>query len=54
MTCALMCIGSWSLLEFLKPKDLHAVTIEAEVEGEEEELPDGWDSIFDRINVDTM
>jgi hypothetical protein len=41
MTYTLMYVGSWSLLGFLKPKDLHAITVEAEVEGEEEELPDG-------------
>jgi hypothetical protein len=40
-----MCLGSWSLCGLVKDKDLFAVTSEAEIEGEEEELLEGWDSI---------
>ena len=40
-----MCLGSWSLCGLVKDKDIFAVTSEAEVEGEEEELLEGWDSI---------
>jgi hypothetical protein len=42
-----MCLGSWSLcgLVLVNDKDIFSVTCEAEVEGEEEELLEGWDSI---------
>jgi len=33
------------LLGFVKDKDILAVTAELEIEGEEEDLPDGWDDI---------
>jgi hypothetical protein len=46
-TRALMCLGSWSRLGFVKDKDIFAVTVEPEVEGDEEELPEGWDAIVD-------
>jgi hypothetical protein len=42
---ALMCLGSWSLLGLVKDTDIYAVTTLAEVEGDEEELADGWDAI---------
>ena len=41
-TQALMCLGSWSKLGFVKDKDIRAITILAEVEGNEEQLQDGW------------
>ena len=44
-TRALMCVGDWSLLGFVKDKDIQAVTVEEELDGEEEDLPDGWDKI---------
>jgi hypothetical protein len=44
-TRALMCLGNWSLLGFVKDRDICAVTVQPEVEGEEEELPEGWDAI---------
>lgn len=44
-TRALMCLGGWSLLGFVKDSDIFAITVQPEVEGEEEELPDGWDAI---------
>jgi hypothetical protein len=42
---ALMCLGNWSKLGYVTDKDVLAVTIMPDVEGDEEELPDGWDSI---------
>jgi hypothetical protein len=30
---------------FVKDSDIFAITVQPEVEGEEEELPDGWDAI---------
>jgi hypothetical protein len=42
-----MCLDSWSWLGFVKDKDIFAITIEPEVEGDEEELPEGWDAIVD-------
>jgi len=44
-TRALMCLGNWSLLGFVKDADIYAVTALAEVEGDEEELLEGWDAI---------
>jgi hypothetical protein len=41
---ALMCLGEWSLLGLVKSKDIQAITVGAEVEGDEE-LVDGWDVI---------
>ena len=43
--CALMCLGEWSLLGLVKDKDIHAVTVEAEVDGDDEEFAEGWDAI---------
>ena len=48
-----MCLGNWSLLGFVKDKDIYAVTVQPEVEGEEEDLPKGLDSIADR-NIDNL
>ena len=42
---ALMCLGEWSLLGLVKDKDIHAVTVEAEVDGDDEEFAEGWDAI---------
>ncbi|KII83107.1 hypothetical protein PLICRDRAFT_119816, partial [Plicaturopsis crispa FD-325 SS-3] len=44
-TRALMCVGAWSLLGFIKDADVRAVTILPDVVGEEEALPSGWDAI---------
>jgi hypothetical protein len=30
---------------FVKDNDIFAVTVQPEIEGEEEALPDGWDAI---------
>jgi hypothetical protein len=46
-TRALMCLGNWSRLGYVRDKDILAITVEPEVEGDEEELPQGWDAISD-------
>ena len=40
-----MCLGNWSKLGYVKDRDVLAVTMLPDVEGDEEELPDGWDAI---------
>ena len=45
-TRALMMVGAWSRLGYVKDNDVKAVTILPEVEGEEEELGDDWDAIL--------
>ncbi|CAA7270540.1 unnamed protein product [Cyclocybe aegerita] len=45
-TCALICLGYWSLLSYVNDADVKAATILPEIqEGEEEDLPIGWDAI---------
>jgi hypothetical protein len=44
-THAPLCLGCWSLLGLVKDKDVLPVTRLADIEGEEPELEDGWDSI---------
>lgn len=39
-----MCTGAWSILGFVKDSDIKAALGE-EVDGEEPELPVGWDAI---------
>jgi hypothetical protein len=42
-----MCLGQWSLMKYVKDKDVLAVTRLDDVEGEEEkELEDDWDRIM--------
>ena len=43
-TCALLCLGQWSLLGLVKDGDIKAYLKLDEV-AEEEELPQGWDDI---------
>ena len=43
--CALMCLGEWSLMGYVKDGDIRATTKLLEVDGEEEELEKGWDVI---------
>jgi len=46
-THALLCLGSWSLLGYIKDSDAEAVARMPDVEGNvEEELEEGWDSIL--------
>ena len=45
-TRALLCVGVWSLLGYVKNNDIKAITILPEVDSEEEgQLPKNWDSI---------
>jgi hypothetical protein len=46
-TRALMCLGDWSRLGFVKDKDIMAVTVLLEELGDEEELSNGWDATID-------
>ena len=43
-THALLCLGNWSLLGYVKDKDITAITVLPEVVGSEE-LEEGWDAI---------
>jgi hypothetical protein len=45
LTCALMCLGVWSKLGYVKDTDVKSATILPEVDGEEEELVENWDRI---------
>jgi hypothetical protein len=47
---ALMCLGSWSVCGLVKDKDIFAGISKVEVEGEEENLPEGWDSIASMLS----
>lgn len=42
---ALMCVGAWSKLGFVKDKDVIAATRLPEIEGNEKELAMDWDTI---------
>ena len=42
---ALMCLGEWSLMGYVKDGDIRATTKLPEVDGEEEELEKDWDVI---------
>ncbi|KIM34761.1 hypothetical protein M413DRAFT_80097, partial [Hebeloma cylindrosporum] len=44
-TCALLCVGVWSLLEYVKDNDVKAVAVLPVVDEEKEELTEDWDSI---------
>jgi hypothetical protein len=41
-----MCVGIWSKLGYVEDEDVKSVTVEPELEGEEEPLEDGWDKII--------
>ena len=46
-TRALLCLGNWSLLGYIKDSDVEAVAMMPDVEGNvEEELEEGWDKIL--------
>jgi hypothetical protein len=40
-----MCVGAWSLMGYVKDKDVKAATAVPDVEGVEEELDEDWDNI---------
>jgi hypothetical protein len=42
---ALLCLGNWSLLGYVKDSDIKAITVLPELVGDEEELEEGWDNI---------
>ncbi|KDR70620.1 hypothetical protein GALMADRAFT_76041, partial [Galerina marginata CBS 339.88] len=44
-TRALLCLGVWSLLGYVKDSDVKAAAVLPEVDGDEQELPDNWDAI---------
>ncbi|KIK91970.1 hypothetical protein PAXRUDRAFT_43329, partial [Paxillus rubicundulus Ve08.2h10] len=44
-THALLCLGAWSLLGFIKTEDVLAVSTLEDVEGDGAVLEDSWDSI---------
>ena len=44
-TRALMCLGGWSLMGYVKDDDIKATAVLSEVDGEEDELPLDWDAI---------
>jgi len=46
-TWALVCLGSLSMLGYVKDNDIMAVTVQPEVAGDEEDLPAGWDAIME-------
>jgi len=44
-THALMCLETWSKLGYVEDKDVHTVSQLSDVEGEEDDLKEGWDAI---------
>jgi hypothetical protein len=45
-TCALMCLGVWSKMGYVKDTDVKSAAVLLEVDGEEEELAENWDRIM--------
>ena len=45
LTHALMCLGVWRKMGYVKDMDMKSATILPEVDGEEEELAKNWDNI---------
>lgn len=47
-TCALMCLGVWSILGYVKDSDVKAVVVLPELwaDKQEEELELGWDKVL--------
>ena len=44
-TRALMCLGTWSELGYVRDEDVLAVTVQADLADDEMELPEDWDAI---------
>ncbi|KIK33146.1 hypothetical protein CY34DRAFT_100124 [Suillus luteus UH-Slu-Lm8-n1] len=44
-TRALLCVGFWSSMGFVKDNDVKAVATMADVEGDDRVMEDGWDDI---------
>ena len=45
-TRALLCVGVWSLMGLVQDSDVQAAAALPDVDGEEEELVYGWDSVL--------
>ena len=45
-TCMLLYLNTWSTLGFIKDSDVQKVAELQDIEGEDAELKDGWDSII--------
>ena len=41
-----MCVGEWSSMGFVKDHDIRAAAALPDVDGEENELEDDWDTII--------
>jgi hypothetical protein len=48
-TCALMCLGAWSLRGYVKDSDIKAIVTlpELPVDAKEDDLAVGWDMVID-------
>ena len=44
-TRALLCVGVWSLLDLVKDEDVNAAAVLPELDGPEDRLVNGWDSL---------
>ena len=44
-TRALLCLGVWSVMGYVRDSDVLAAVVLPEVEGEEGDLPADWDAI---------
>jgi len=44
-TRALLCLGVWSLMGYVEDNDVKSAAVLPEVDGEEDYLADGWDSL---------
>ena len=42
---ALLCLGVWSIMDYVKDDDVKSATVLPELNGEEEDLADDWDSL---------
>jgi len=47
-TRALLCLGSWSLIGLIKDSDVTSVAMMEDVDGNDQELKEGWDKILVR------
>ena len=52
-THAILCLGSWSLLNLVKDDDVMVMALLPEVDGEgsDYEMEDGWDAIATQVNL---
>ena len=45
-TRALLCLGTWSLMGYVRDSDTKATAVLPEVDGEEDELAMDWDNVI--------